>query len=152
MLPTYNTRRTFSNSQYAPGPLARLKARSRVTNLAVVIICSIASVSLALNVYVLLFRSSSAYYDYDSAPSTPLSFSRDVSSAVDQSIRELSHLIVVPGHGIWKGSCTSSARGEGLIGPEGKVVMDAEEWLVGPEVPSNKSANVEAYYQHIVRG
>jgi hypothetical protein len=63
-----------------------------------------------------------------------------ISNTLSRNVRlsHASHLIIVAGHGIWKG-CDPQWR------------SDHEQWLLGPEA-KDKSASVRLYFSHIVRG
>jgi hypothetical protein len=56
----------------------------------------------------------------------------------DPQVSHASHLIIVAGHGIWKG-CDPQWRG------------DHEQWSLGPEA-KDRGASVRLYFSHIVRG
>ena len=63
-----------------------------------------------------------------------------ISNTLSRNVRlsHASHLIIVAGHGIWKG-CDPQWR------------LDHEQWLLGPEA-KDKGASVRLYFSHIVRG
>ncbi|EKM60566.1 uncharacterized protein PHACADRAFT_82175 [Phanerochaete carnosa HHB-10118-sp] len=135
MLPTpvsYHTKRdSISRSKR---PLRDvLLARARVTNLGLCILICIASVSLLVNL---------GYYS-SSGPTTHLISSEllphpEISTVEhDSQLLSLDHLVMVPGHAIWKGS------------KPGRV-LDEENWLLEPYQATK--GRLEAFYNHIARG
>lgn len=135
ILPTpvsYHTRRgSISRSKR---PLRDvLLTRARVTNLGLCILTCITSVSLLVNL--------GYYFSSDSATyliSSELLPHPEISTVEhDSQLLSLNHLIMVPGHAIWKGS------------KPGRI-LDEENWLLEPYQATR--GRIEAFYNHIARG
>lgn len=108
-----------------------LLTQARVTNLGLVLLSSFAFLSFLYNMNV--------YFSYprDSlhANTAPLSILSTLSRP--KSVQNLNHLIIVPGHSIWKGS-----------NPD--LRMNEDEWLLEPYQKGRGS--VSAFVSHITRG
>lgn len=120
--------------------LNALLTRSRVTNLGLIILSSLATVSLLLNL---------SHYLEDTSPSHAslrtdtvtyqLSDENDDSQNVirESWAESLDHLIIVPGHAIWKGA-----------DPE-KRTQDSE-WILEPY--QKGSGRTRVFWEHIATG
>jgi hypothetical protein len=109
-----------------------LFARSRLTNLAVVIIGFSFTCSLLLNLSYWLSTPSSSGSERRAPNSILATISRDIYAVPP------THLVIVAGHAIWNGCL-----------PERKA--DVGEWILGPEVERG-SASIHAFFQHITNG
>lgn len=120
---------TGVSNAYAPVPLSNghvmaiLRTRSRLTNLAVVLLLGVMSLSLLVNVRHFLgsdeqhphFRwhaawdelADAAVLDSGRPPSVETTIHRDPRMA------EVNHLVMVPGHAVWMGSDASTAEEDG---------------------------------------
>ncbi|KAG5351867.1 hypothetical protein C0989_004690 [Termitomyces sp. Mn162] len=105
-----------------------LLSRARVTNLGFLLLLFVAALSLLSNLY---FLHSTRYQEHAN-PSALLS-----AITRDPSVRRLSHLIIVPGHAIWKG-----------INPE--LRLHEDQWVLEPYQMG--SGRVSAFFAHILRG
>ncbi|KAJ7124977.1 hypothetical protein C8R44DRAFT_781955 [Mycena epipterygia] len=100
--------------------------RSRATNLAVLGLASLTFISFVLNVQ--LYFSSS-----DPSPFNP---PLHVLASLPDLQHTLNHLIVVPGHAIWKGT-----------NPD--LRMRADEWAFQSYQTNQDSSRLEVFFQHI---
>lgn len=107
-----------------------LLARARVTNLGFIILSSFAVLSFLYNLHLHF-----SYYPPESWRAPPLSITSTLSRP--KSFRELNHLIIVPGHSIWKGS-------------DPDLRLDEDEWLLEPY--QKGGGRVSAFVSHIARG
>ena len=110
-----------------------LLTRARVTNLGLCLLAAFAALSLLINLgyYFSSSLDSHLIYGYLS-PHTILETVEH-----DSHLQVLNHLVVVPGHAIWKGT-------------SGKNVLDDENWHLEPFQRGGPS--VQAIYNHIARG
>ncbi|KAJ7718010.1 hypothetical protein DFH07DRAFT_337494 [Mycena maculata] len=101
-----------------------LLSRSRATNLAVLALASLTVISFLFNVHL-----------YFSSPesSNP---SVNVLASVPDPRSTLNHLIVVPGHAIWKGT-------------DPNLRTRVEEWVFQSYQTNQESARLEIFFQHI---
>lgn len=137
MLPTPVSYHSKRDSKYRSHRRLRdvLLTRARVTNLAVCMLAAFAGVSFFINL---------TYYFFPNSPNHPLA---DLSSpnsilvtvARDTALRSMEHLVIVPGHAIWEGSRPDDT-------------FDEYSWLMESFQHGDKSARIQAYYDHIVRG
>ena len=110
-----------------------LLSRARVTNLGLGLLAGIAALSLLVNL---------GYY-FSSDPEThrvPGFFAPHTIYATlehDSHLRALTHLVIVPGHAIWKGTTA-------------KDVLDDDSWHLEPF--QRGGASVQAIHSHISRG
>jgi len=108
-----------------------LLTRARVTNLGLIILSTFASLSFLYNL--------SFFFSYPQSPASwraePLSIISTLSRP--KSFRDLDHLIIVPGHSIWKGS-------------NADLRLHEDEWLLEPY--QKGGGRVSAFVSHIVRG
>lgn len=117
-----------------------LLTRSRLTNFGLIIFSSITSFSLLLNlVHYLNNSASSANYFGPDSISYQLSDENDDSQNVTREswTEPLDHLIVVPGHAIWKG-----------VDPE-KRTQDSE-WILTPY--QKGTGKTQIFWEHIAVG
>lgn len=134
MLPTpisYSSKRRRSIVAPRRPSLSILTARARVTNLAVVLLASFAALSFLYNL---------SFYFFPGAhlPASchhPYSLINTVFR--NKAVRDLSHLVIVPGHAIWKGTHSD-------------LRFDDDEWILEPY--QRGGGRVAAFYQHILRG
>ena len=120
-------------------------SRSRLTNLGVLLLTSFAALSSVLNL--LFYLNSTAgrsEHDRDerhvSHVGAPLYWTPSgISSTISRSpaVQALDHLVIVPGHAIWRGP-TSSSR------------LDEDEWIL--ETFQRGGGRVAAFMSHIERG
>ena len=117
-----------------------LVARSRLTNLALVILSSVTAISLLLNLFHYLGKTPSPE---DSLGTYSLTYqlsdeNDDSQNAIRESWTEsLDHLIIVPGHAIWKG-----------VDPE-KRTQDSE-WILEPY--QKGTGKTQVFWEHIATG
>ncbi|ORX34380.1 hypothetical protein BD324DRAFT_583273 [Kockovaella imperatae] len=123
-----------------------LRTRTRLTNLAVFILCLTLIISLLFNVSGYLagserrMRSSSMGYGYgydgveDAKTHVPASIEATIDR--DPKLGLLDHLILVPGHALW-------------IGHDAVSVEDDEDWILEP---IQKGGSVKTYIQHVREG
>ncbi|KAJ7128946.1 hypothetical protein C8R43DRAFT_1098509 [Mycena crocata] len=105
-----------------------LLSRSRATNLAVLILSSFAFISFILNVQFYFSP------DHSSILNHPLDV---LASLPDVQLRSgLNHLIVVPGHAVWKGTNVD-------------LRMKVEEWTFQSYQKNQESSPLEVFFQHI---
>jgi len=117
-----------------------LFTRSRLTNLGLIIFSSITAVSLLLNVFHYLDGTTPS----DNSPGTD-TLTYQLSDENDDSqnvIREswtesLDHLIIVPGHAVWKG-----------VDPD-KRTQDSE-WILEPY--QKGAGKTQVFWEHIATG
>lgn len=119
-----------------------LLTRSRLTNLGLIIISSITTLSLLLNVvhyhYLDSTLSSHDRLDADTIKHRLFDENDDSQNMIRESWAEsLDHLIIVPGHAIWKG-----------VDPD-KRTQDSE-WILKPYQKGNMRAQV--FWEHISVG
>ncbi|KAI6044665.1 hypothetical protein EDC04DRAFT_3055900 [Pisolithus marmoratus] len=82
-------------------PLRYLRARSRLTNLGVLLLAAFASLSL-LHILSFIFSSTSAAFSDTYVEHSPPSILATIER--NATLKGLDHLIIVPGHAIWMGS------------------------------------------------
>ncbi|KDQ49361.1 hypothetical protein JAAARDRAFT_187053 [Jaapia argillacea MUCL 33604] len=110
-----------------------LLSRARITNLGFLILASVCCLSLLINLSFYLARPPSfEVYDARRHPARLLD-----TVARDPVVRNLTHLIMVPGHAIWKGSDPS-------------MRMEDDEWVLEPFQRGGESVN--AFFEHIRQG
>lgn len=117
-----------------------LLTRSRLTNLGLIIISSIASLSLLLNLVHHLDNSPSStdYSGSDTLRYRLFDEHDDSQIVIRESWTEsLDHLIVVPGHAIWKG-----------VDPEMRT--QDSEWILKPY--QRGTGKTEVFWEHISVG
>ncbi|CAE6430545.1 unnamed protein product [Rhizoctonia solani] len=141
MLPSYNSYNpgryhSLSRQSYSgPGGSLRdrLLSRSRVTNLGVIIIGCVLGLSLLSNLhYIYLLH---GYESNGRIANTPQLITDTIS--YNHSESELDHLIMVPGHAIWKG------------GDPVEYEKDSE-WVL--DVAQAGRGNPKVFYAHIAKG
>ncbi|CAL1708221.1 unnamed protein product [Somion occarium] len=112
-----------------------LLTRARVTNLGLLLLASFATLSFLFNLRFILSSPSNGrphmYYHAHPPYSILESLNRD------KSILGLNHLVVVPGHGIWKGS-----------GPED--ILDEDKWIL--ESHQRGGGRIPAFVKHVETG
>ena len=110
-----------------------LLTRARVTNLGFGLLAGIAALSLLVNLGYYFSSSPEPHHTLGSlAPHA-------IYSAIDHGnhLRTLDHLVIVPGHAIWKGTSA-------------KHVFDEDSWHLEPF--QRGGGSVQAIYNHIARG
>ena len=117
--------------------LGTLRQRSRVTNLAVVILLGFLAVSLLLNIR--LWFQSSIVLPPNTAVHHEAPYQRHPDSILSTISGRVSakNLIVVAGHAIWKG-CLPERR------------FDDTEWIL--EEYQKGTRSITAFFSHIVKG
>ena len=129
----YYSRKTGSRHHHDRPWRDVLLMRARVTNLGFILLLTFSVFSCLLNLYYWLF----------SGPRTstwivrPHSIWSTISR--DNVISSLEHLVIVPGHAVWKGSRQ-----------EDTLVEDA--WLMESFQYGDKAARINAYHKHISHG
>ncbi|KAK4685370.1 hypothetical protein P7C73_g4778, partial [Tremellales sp. Uapishka_1] len=163
MLPQPNTSRKtrnfFPSQTYNAHPssssqlLTHLRSRTRLTNLAVFLLISGLSLSVILNLHVYVLSSPSApsfnargtgtlsQSGWDDLASlsqiegyTPLSIETTIER--DHRMKDIDHLVLVPGHAIWTGHDAS-------------LVEDNDEWILEN---MQKHGSVKTFVRHIEAG
>lgn len=120
--------------------LNALLTRSRLTNLGLIALSSLTALSLLLNIFHYLHNTASSDNPLGTdAPTYQLSDENDDSQHVlrDSWTESLDHLIIVPGHAIWKG-----------IDPE-KRTQDSE-WFLEPY--QKGAGKTQVFWEHIAAG
>lgn len=110
-----------------------LLSRARVTNLGLLLLVSFSTLSFLFNLGYYLSSNSVVY-------STPQAISPHSILATlerDKIFHALDHLVIVPGHAVWKGS--HPERG-----------LEEDNWILEPY--QKGGGRVEAFYNHIQRG
>ncbi|KAF7362108.1 C6 transcription factor [Mycena venus] len=102
--------------------------RSRATNLAVLGLAALATISLLINVHLIYFRPS----DRPSSSIPPL----NRLASLPQLQHNLNHLIIVPGHAIWKGT-----------NPDLRMQLD--EWVFQSFQKNPEPSRLQVFFQHI---
>jgi len=120
--------------------LSLLLTRSRFTNLGIIILSSITAVSLVLNIFHYLDNATPS--DNSLGKDTLTYHLSDENDDSQNVIREswtesLDHLIIVPGHAIWKG-----------VDPD-KRTQDSE-WILEPYQKGGGKTHV--FWEHIAAG
>lgn len=105
-----------------------LFSRARLTNLGFFLLLLFAALSLLLNVH---FLYSVRLPEYANSSALLSTITRDPSA------RRLTHLIIVPGHAIWKGT-----------NPE--LRLHEDQWVLEPYQMGG--GRVSAFFAHILRG
>jgi hypothetical protein len=120
--------RTFRSHSHRPSFTSLLSARSRLTNLGFAVLSAATCLSLLINLY----------YYHSSSPKH-LHFDYDPTQTIKREpwMAPLHHLIIVPGHAIWKGT-----------DPQ-KRTLDSE-WIL--ESYQKGGGRVQAFYDHIAAG
>lgn len=135
MLPTPVSLHTRKDSRFRPRRRIRdvLLIRARVTNLALFMLAAFAGLSFLANL---------SYYLYTEPPKYPLAdyispYSILATIERDRMLRSLDHLVIVPGHAIWKGSTPDHTLAE-------------SQWFL--ETYQKGGGRIYAFYRHITRG
>ncbi|WOO79454.1 putative protein [Vanrija pseudolonga] len=148
-----------SNGGYAPLPLSAsramtaLRTRTRLTNLAVLILLSITGVSLLTNMSYMLSGwtpappsavslSRAAWDEWDELASSDMLHSGrppsvETTITRDSRMADVDHLIMVPGHAVWTGHDPSVAA------------IHDDDWVLEHY---QKGGSVQTYVGHIERG
>jgi hypothetical protein len=131
MLPspvTFAKRRPFRRNATSPrrNIIELLLSRTRVTNLGFLLLALGFLVSLLLNFYHL----AQTYQHWGEYPGLLATISRE------KSIRGLTHLVVVPGHAIWKGT-------------DPQLRLREDQWVLEPY--QRGGGRVAAFFAHIMR-
>lgn len=108
-----------------------LLTRARVTNLGFFILAAFAAVSFLVNLT--WYFSEPADYTHESTYAAPKAIWETLPR--ERSLAELDHLIVVPGHAIWKGT-NLEAR------------FDDDQWVLEPY--QRGGGRIAAFFKHIV--
>ncbi|KAL6305768.1 hypothetical protein BKA93DRAFT_776649 [Sparassis latifolia] len=110
-----------------------LLTQSRVTNLGLLLLASLTAISLLFNLrfYFSASRNPLPYQFVPTANSILSTIQRD------RAVSVLDHLIIVPGHAVWKG--TNAER-----------KLDDDEWILEPY--QRGGGPVSAFYKHITTG
>jgi hypothetical protein len=128
--------------------LHQLRARTRLTNLAVLLLISTMGCSLLLNAAYVLSgpvrpgysraHNSESWIELSTAEQVRSGIPLSIETTIERDARfvELDHLVMVPGHAIWVGHDPS------------RVEMD-EEWVLEP---MQRGGSVKTYLKHIRQG
>ena len=110
-----------------------LLSRARVTNLGLLLLVSFSTLSVLFN---LGYYFSSAPDDQRGRPPIP---PHSILATIerDRTLLVLDHLVIVPGHGVWKGTQADDA-------------LDEEDWVL--ESYQKGGGRVAAFYNHIRQG
>lgn len=116
-----------------------LLTRARVTNLGLLLLVSFAALSFLVNLIFYLSSGGESEPQNSKLRASPHTRPSSILSTIqrDPTLSSLSHLIIVPGHAIWKG--TDSAR-----------ILDEDDWVL--ESYQHGGGRVAAFYNHIVAG
>lgn len=129
---------SFSASDAWNQRLKLLFVRSRVTNLAVLLLSSALALSLVLNLRHWLYGDGSSNFRRWNA----LEAVRSIESTIERyaAFQELDHLVVVPGHGVW-------------LGNEAREAYEEDAWaLEHYQSGEGARSRIEAFISHIRRG
>ncbi|KZT24184.1 hypothetical protein NEOLEDRAFT_1067761 [Neolentinus lepideus HHB14362 ss-1] len=108
-----------------------LLSRARITNLGLLLLSAVTVISLLYNVSYVFAPTRVSLGDFPG----PRRFSDTIQR--DASVRQLSHLVIVPGHAIWKGGDPTR-------------ILNEEDWIL--ESYQKGGGRVNAFYQHIKGG
>lgn len=136
MLPTpvqFHSRKSGSWHQHQRPWRDVLLTRARITNLGFILLLVSFSLSCLLNIYHLW---SVEPYSQSQTLSPHAIWS---TITRDSKLSSLEHLVIVPGHAIWKGSRQEDTFVE-------------DEWLMESFQQGDKAARITAYHEHISRG
>ena len=143
MLPLSRRRRIYSHSHRSAyrNLLDALLTRSRLTNLGLVFISSITFLSLLFNFHHYLDHSTASSRDYHRTDTLKYQLLDDNDNS-QSLIREpwteaLDHLIVVPGHAIWRGA-------------DPKKRTEDSEWILKPY--QKGTGKTQVFWEHIAAG
>lgn len=108
-----------------------LLTRARITNLGFLILAGFAALSFLLNL--IWYFSSSDDHSYEGPYAAP----RGIWETLDRghALEDLDHLIMVPGHAIWKGTSVETR-------------LDEEQWVLEPY--QRGGGRISAFFRHIV--
>ncbi|WVO15800.1 hypothetical protein L204_103462 [Cryptococcus depauperatus] len=142
MLPLPNAARRGHASDASSHILNTLRARTRLTNLAVVFLILALMVSLILNFNVVLKTSQKPSYSSWLNSATPEQLHSPIPLSLHTTIERdpryayIDHLIMVPGHAIW-------------LGHDADRVEQDEDWILEP---MQKGGSIQTFVKHIRRG
>ncbi|KAL5483269.1 hypothetical protein ACEPAI_8499 [Sanghuangporus weigelae] len=129
---------TFNASNVWNQRLQLLFARSRVTNLAVILLSCALALSIVLNLRHWFHGDSFPYHGQWSS----LRAVKSIENTIDRYtvFRELDHLVVVPGHGVW-------------LGNEAREAYKEDAWaLEHYQTGEGARSRIETFIAHIRRG
>ncbi|KAG7449592.1 uncharacterized protein BT62DRAFT_962968 [Guyanagaster necrorhizus] len=106
-----------------------LLTRARVTNLAVLLLATFSAISFLVNI--------SLYFSASSSPDSFFPHSIISTIVRHRALANLNHLVIVPGHAIWKGADSTSR-------------LDMDDWVLEPY--QREGNRIETFYRHIARG
>ena len=111
-----------------------LLTRARITNLGLLLLSGVTILSLLFNLS--YYFSTSSYYPQSLLHGIP---PRDILSTIQrhEALSDIDHLIMVPGHAIWRGT-------------DIRRRLDDDEWILEPY--QRGGGRVAAFYQHIEAG
>ena len=135
-LPASLATRTHSKPRHYRSTRDVLLTRARVTNLGFLLLAGFAALSFLLNVWH-YFTDPSAYNGHEEAGTYAAPRSIWETLQRDKSLEEIDHLIMVPGHAIWKGTSVEER-------------LDEEQWVLEPY--QRGGGRVAAFFGHIVGG
>ena len=123
--------RSFSLSDFKRA-LSLLRARSRFTNLSILLLTAFGCICFLYNLAFIFSSSTSSYVlNYNPPPSILATIARN------STLEGLSHLVVVPGHAIWTGAQLDQ-------------VLDEDRWVL--EEYQRGGGRIAAFVEHIRRG
>ena len=112
-----------------------LLTRARITNLGFFLLAGFAAFSFLLNLVWYLAGSDDHAYDHEGPYAAPRGIWETLQR--DPALEGIDHLIMVPGHAIWKGT-NLEAR------------LDEDQWVLEPY--QRGGGRVSAFFRHIVAG
>lgn len=101
--------------------LETLLTRARVTNLALFLLATFAAFSFLLNL--------AFYFSTDSSRGPD-----SILATIDENARHLNHLVIVPGHAIWKGT-------------NADLRLEEDQWIL--EAYQKGKGRIAAFFKHI---
>ena len=127
--------RGHASSRHYRSPRDVLLARARITNLGFYLLAALAAASVLLNLSHYLSSPSPSLHSRND-PGGPYAAPHAVIETIarDRALGELEHLVLVPGHAIWRGSRAE----EGL---------DEDRWVLEPY--QRGGGRVAAFVKHI---
>jgi hypothetical protein len=132
---TFTKRKPFRRNPilFHSNVLDVLLSRTRLTNLAILLLLFVCCMSLLLNA----FHMNSTTRIHHQTNQLCTSSAMYATITREEAIRGLKHLIVVPGHAIWKGG-------------DPQLRLDDNQWVLEPYQKSR--GRVAAFFAHIQRG
>lgn len=127
--PQHARLRSFSDLKRA---FSLLRARSRFTNLSILLLAAFGCISFLYNIAFIFSTSPHPYLLTYTPPASILA-----TIARNSTLENLSHLVIVPGHAIWTGT-------------QPDQVLDEDRWTL--EEYQRGGGRIAAFVEHIRRG